>query len=129
MRFLHSDMTGKIIKAFYEVYNKLGYGFLEKVYQSCVEMELRSMNLFVEVQKPIKVIYKGKEVGLYYADIVVENCVIVELKAAEMIAPEFEAQLLNYLKASTLEVGLLLNVGIKPELRRKIYDNSRKSFE
>jgi len=122
-------MTGKIIKAFYEVYNKLGYGFLEKVYQSCVEMELRSMNLFVEVQKPIKVIYKGKEVGLYYADIVVENCVIVELKAAEMIAPEFEAQLLNYLKASTLEVGLLLNFGIKPELRRKIYDNSRKSFE
>lgn len=125
MRYPHSDITSKIIKAFYEVYNKLGYGFLEKVYQSCMEMELRSMNLFVEVQKPIEVIYKGKEVGVYYADIVVENCVIVELKAAESIAPEFEAQLLNYLKASTIEIGLLLNFGVKPEIKRKIYDNLR----
>ena len=125
----HSELTGKIIKAFYKVYNTLGYGFLEKVYENALILELESMNLAVLQQQPIKVFYNGIEVGDYFADLVVENCVIVELKSVEKLAEIHEAQLLNYLKATEIEVGLLLNFGTKAEYKRKVFNNRRKTLK
>jgi len=126
MTLKHEDLTGQIIKAFYKVYNELGYGFLEKVYENALALELESMRLAVRRQQPTRVYYFGRQVGDYYADLVVENLVIVELKCAEGICEAFEAQLLNYLKATEIEIGLLLNFGPKPELRRKIFTNDKK---
>ncbi|MGB5894130.1 MAG: GxxExxY protein [Ignavibacteriaceae bacterium] len=123
---LHSDLTEKIIKCFYEVYNILGYGFLEKVYESSLYNELVSNGLSCDRQKKIDVIYKGKLVGEYYSDIIVEQKVIIELKAADTICEEHEFQLINYLKATNIEVGLLLNFGKKPEIKRKIFTNDIK---
>ena len=127
--YKHSEITEKIIKAYYKVYNTLGYGFLEKVYQNALFIELRAMGLFVEKQKQIKVYYEGKEVGEYYADLIVADCVIVELKAAESLCEEHEFQLINYLKATEIEVGLLLNFGKKPEFKRKVFSNSNNLIE
>ncbi len=126
MELLHKDITDKIIKCFYEVYNILGYGFLEKVYESSLYNELLTCGLSCERQKKIDVFYKGKLVGEYYADIIAEQKVIIELKAAEAICEEHEFQLINYLKGTNIEVGLLLNFGKKPEIRRKIFTNDRK---
>ena len=126
MELLHQNITNKIIKSFYEVYNILGYGFLEKVYESSLYNELISCGLSCERQKKIDVFYKEKLVGEYYADIIAEEKVIIELKAAETICEEHEFQLINYLKATNIEVGLLLNFGKKPEIRRKIFTNDRK---
>ena len=123
---LHSEITESIIKAFYKVYNTLGYGFLEKVYEHSMIIELKAMGLNVENQKNIKVYYSGFEVGDYYADLIVNDLVIIELKAAETICEEHETQLINYLKATNIEVGLLLNFGKKPEIKRKIFSNERK---
>lgn len=123
--YIHSDITELIIKCFYKVYNVLGYGFLEKVYQNALLIELRSSGLFCEAQKQIKVYYQNNVVGEYFADIIVNNSVIIELKAAEGIVEEHEFQLINYLKATEIEVGLLLNFGKKPEIRRKIFTNDR----
>ena len=123
--YKYSEITGKIIKAFYKVYNTLGYGFLEKVYQNALFIELVAMDLFVEKQKQIKVYYESKEVGEYFADLIVDRCVIVELKAAETLCEEHEFQLINYLKATEIEVGLLLNFGKKPEFRRKVFSNKK----
>ena len=123
---LHSDITERIIKCFFKVYNKLGYGFLEKVYEHSLMIELIDDGLICERQKPIKVYYKDKVVGDYYADVLVENKVIIELKAAETIAEEHEFQLINYLKATEIEVGLLLNFGTKPAFKRKILTNDKK---
>jgi GxxExxY protein len=124
---LHRDITDKILRAFYTVYNRLGYGFLEKVYENALIIELIEMNLSCEKQKPIKVYYKDKTVGEYFADIMVENKVIIELKAAEGLAEEHELQLINYLKATQLEIGLLLNFGRKPAFIRKAFSNTRKN--
>jgi len=121
--YKHSGTTEKIIKAFYKVYNTLGYGFLEKVYENALFIELSSMRLLVEKQKQIHVYYEGKEVGQYFADLLVDGNVIVELKAAESLCEEHEFQLINYLKATEIEVGLLLNFGKKPELKRKVFSN------
>jgi GxxExxY protein len=126
MELLHKDLTDVILKTFYEVYNELGYGFLEKVYQNSLLIELRNKGLNVIPQKKIKVFYKGNEVGEYFADLIVEDKVVLELKAVEYIVEEFENQLLNYLKGTDCEVGLLLNFGKKPEFRRRIYENKRK---
>jgi len=128
MDLLHKDLTDSILKTFYNVYNELGYGFLEKVYQNSLYLELQSKGFDVEAQKQIKVYYKGKEVGVYYADLIVNDLIILELKATEYIVEEFEWQLLNYLRGTNKEVGLLLNFGKKPEFRRKIFDNSRKNL-
>ncbi len=125
--YKHSEITDKIIRAFYNVYNKLGYGFLEKVYERSLVIELRKLNLHCESQYLIDVYYENEVVGKYYADILVENSVIIELKADKNICPEHEAQLLNYLKATNIEVGLLLNFGEKPQLKRKVYSNEFKS--
>jgi len=122
----HEEITDKIIKAFYKVYNTLGHGFLEKVYERAMMVELGQMGLTVETQSKILVYYYGNIVGDYCSDLTVENVVICELKAAECIVEEHEFQLINYLKATTIEVGLLLNFGKKREIRRKIFDNDRK---
>jgi GxxExxY protein len=121
--YKHSVITEKIIKAFYKVYNTLGYGFLEKVYGSALFIKLADMGLFVEKQKQIRIYYEGREVGEYFADLIVEECVIVELKAAESLCEEHEFQLINYLKATEIEVGVLLNFGKKPEIKRKVFSN------
>ena len=126
MGLLHQELTDVIIKTFYEVYNELGYGFLEKVYQNSLYLELKNKGYKVEAQKKINVYYKGTEVGEYFADLIVENAVILELKAADGIVKDFENQILNYLRATDCEVGLLLNFGKKPEFKRKIYENNRK---
>jgi len=128
MELLHKDLTDEILITYYDVYNELGYGFLEKVYQNSMFIELKSRGFIVESQKQIKVHYKGKEVGEYYADLIINNLVILELKATEVIVKEFEFQLINYLRATNIEVGLLLNFGVKPEFRRKVFDNSRKNL-
>ena len=126
-KYKHSDITEQIIKAFYKVYNTLGYGFLEKVYENALAIELKQQGLSVVQQAPIKVYYNGQLVGEYYADLLVEDKVIVELKAVEALADEHHAQLLNYLKATEIQVGLLLNFGpTKPEVRRKIFETARR---
>ena len=125
MNYLYQDKTKKIIKCFYEVYNTLGYGFLEKVYENALYKELISFGFKCEKQKKIEVYYKGDEVGEYFADILVDEKIILELKAAETLCQEHECQLVNYLKATNIEIGLLLNFGKKPEIRRKIFTNDR----
>jgi GxxExxY protein len=127
--YLHKDLTDRIIRCFYEVYNTLGFGFLEKVYERALTIELIKSGLSVRNQVPIKVHYKGELVGDYYSDIIVEDRVILELKAAEAVVEEHEFQLINYLKATNIEIGLLLNFGKKPEIRRKIFTNDRKGIE
>jgi GxxExxY protein len=124
--FKYKELTEKIIKIFYRVYNNLGYGFLEKVYENAMMIEFKKEGIFAVAQFAIKVFYGGEVIGEYYADIVVDNKVIVEIKAAKHLVEENEAQLLNYLKATDIEVGLLLNFGTKPEFKRKAFDNLRK---
>lgn len=126
---LHSNVTGDILKAFYKVYNALGYGFLEKVYENALSLKLREMNYKVSQQKPINVYYRGALVGEYFADLIVADCVIVELKAKESINDAHISQLINYLKATEIEVGLLLNFGRKPEYKRKVFSNDGKRIE
>jgi GxxExxY protein len=122
----YADVTHKIIGAFFKVYNTLGYGFSEKVYQNALVIELIALGLSVEAPKQIAVYYAGTMVGEYYADIVVNGVVILELKAVQRLLPEHEAQLLNYLKATSIEVGLLLNFGPKAQHERKVYNNELK---
>ncbi len=124
--FLYKDLSDKIINAFYTVYNTLGYGFLEKVYENALMQELINKNLICEKQKPIKVYYQQKVLGEYFADIIVEDKIILELKAAESLIEEHELQLINYLKATEIEIGLLLNFGKKPAFKRKIFTNDKK---
>ena len=126
MDLKYKELTDGILKTFYEVYNELGYGFLEKVYQNSIYIELKNKGYKVEAQNKIKVYYKGTEVGEYYADLIVENLIILELKAVDYIVKDFENQILNYLRSTDCEVGLLLNFGEKPEFRRKIFENNRK---
>ena len=124
----HKDITDKILHAFFKVlYPQLGYGFLEKVYENAMIIALTAMGLKVQRQVKIDVYFQGQIVGEYFADLLVENVVIVELKAAGRLLLEHEAQLLNYLRATPYEVGLLLNFGSKPTFIRKAYDNDRKT--
>jgi GxxExxY protein len=124
--YKHKDVTDKIINAFYAVYNTLGYGFLEKVYRNALTIELGKHGLPVQPEAPIEVYYDGRIVGEYFADLVVGEVVLVELKATHSLAEAHVAQLLNYLKATPYEVGLLFNFGPQPEIKRKAFDNSRK---
>jgi GxxExxY protein len=126
--FKHLELTEKIIGIFYEVYSKLGYGFLEKVYENALMIEFRRAGIKAEAQFPISVKYDGQSIGEYTADILVEDKLIVELKAVKPLLADHEAQLLNYLKATEIEVGLLLNFGPKPEIRRRAFDNKRKNL-
>lgn len=123
---LLEEITEKIISSFYTVYNTLGYGFLEKVYENALIHELNSKGLNSTGQYPIDVYYNEIKVGQYFADILVGKKIIIEIKAMETIAKEHETQLINYLKATNFEVGLLLNFGKKPEFKRKIFSNTLK---
>ena len=117
---LHGELTEQIIGGFYKVYNVLGYGFLEKVYENSLNIELQKQSLEVKQQHPISVHYNGLVVGEYFADLLINDKIIIELKAAQNINSAHESQLLNYLKATNKEVGLILNFGPKPEFKRKI---------
>jgi GxxExxY protein len=122
MELLHKDITEQIIGAAFEVYRVLGYGFLEKVYQRAMQVELRIRGLAADIESHIHVIYKGFEVGPYRADIFVNECVIVELKVAKNYCSDDEPQLLNDLKATGIKVGLLINFGrTKVEFKRFVF--------
>lgn len=122
----HGEITERIIGVFYNVYNELGFGFLEIVYHRAMLIALERAGLAAESKVPLPVFFRGQAVGDFEADIIVERVVILELKAADDFHPARDAQLLNYLKASTAEVGLLLNFGPKPRLKRLVFDNERK---
>ena len=122
----YEEKTDRIIKAFFKVYNTLGYGFLEKVYHNAFLIELRNLGFDVKSQYPIDVYYEEFMVGEYFADIIVDNCIIIENKAAEALREEHEFQLINYLKATDMEVGLLFNFGKTPSFKRKYFTNDRK---
>lgn len=124
---LFSEVTDAVICCFYSVYNTLGYGFLEKVYENALAVELTERGLSLQQQVPIQVLYKRVPVGQYVCDLLVDSKVIVEVKAVRSLLPEHEAQILNYLKATGIEVGLLLNFGQKPEVRRRVFTNDKKS--
>ncbi len=126
MNLKSQKITESIIKVFYNVYNQLGYGFLEKVYENAMMMDLEEEGFNANAQSPIKVLYNGNIIGEYFADIIADDEVIIEIKATKKLAVEHEAQLLNYLKATRIEVGLLLNFGPKPEIKRKVFDNNKK---
>ena len=123
---LQKEITDKILRAYYTVYNELGYGFSEKIYENAMCKEMGRLGLECSKQLPIKVYYKGEIVGEYFADIIVNELVIVELKACSTLIAEHEHQLLNYLKATDAEVGLLLNFGMQPIFRRKVFMNALK---
>jgi len=118
--FLYQEISEKIIACAYRVYNNLGSGFLEKVYQNALLIELQKQGLEVEQQFPIDVYYEGKVIGQYYADLVVEQKIIVELKAVSDLAKTHEVQLVNYLKATKIKVGLLINFGDRITIKRKV---------
>ena len=124
---LHADLTERIIGVFYDVYNELGHGFLESVCQTAMVMALRQSGLSVEQSVHYEVWFRGVAIGTFVADIVVNGQVIIEVKSGSALHPWHEAQLLNYLRVSSLEVGLLMNFGPKPEYRRRVFSNDRKS--
>lgn len=123
---LHEEITDVTLKCFFDVYNELGYGFLEKVYENALAIEIRNAGLSCSQQFPIPVYFKEKVVGNYFADLLVADKILIELKVAESICEEHEFQLLNYLKATNIEVGLLLNFGKKPQFKRKVFSNQYK---
>jgi GxxExxY protein len=124
--YKHQELTERIIKAAHNVHNELGYGFLEKVYHNAMVLELRKMGLQAVSEKPVSVCYDGQRVGEYFADIIVDEKVILEIKAVEAVNRAHEAQLVNYLKATNIDVGLLLNFGKSLEVKRKIFETARR---
>lgn len=127
-RLQHKEITDVILRSFYEVYNELGDGFLESVYENALYIALTGYGLCVERQKDISVFFRGNNIGDFKTDLIVNEKVIVELKAVRALDPAHEAQLINYLKATNIEVGLILNFGRKPEFKRFVYDNKRKNI-
>jgi GxxExxY protein len=124
----HADLTEKIIGVFYDVYNELGYGFLECVYEESLVIALREIGLLAARQVPVPVWLRGHRVEDFRGDVLVENSVLLELKSARALDPVHEAQLLHYLKSTNVEIGLLLNFGIRPQFRRLIFDNDRENI-
>ena len=120
MGYLHAEETNQIICSFYNVYNNLGYGFLERVYENALCIELTLLDAQVTQEQQVKVEYKGHVVGDYKCDLVFDNKVIVEIKSVKNLRPEHDAHLLNYLKATGLKIGLLLNFGPKPQVKRRV---------
>jgi len=127
MGLLFKELSDHIIKAYFKVYNKLGFGFLEKVYENALCLELSKSNLLIRQQVPVNVYYENEIVGFYKADIIVENKIIMEIKAVEALCEAHECQLINYLKATEFEVGLLLNFGKEPQFKRKIFQEKTRS--
>jgi GxxExxY protein len=128
-KLLHSDLTEKIRCVYYDVYNEIGHGFLESVYSNCMFLALTKAGLSVRREVPVPVYFRGQDVGQFKADLVVEGCVLIELKAVQNLDRSHEAQVMNYLRATELEVGLLLNFGSpKPQFRRIVFENSNKKI-
>lgn len=128
-KLLHSELTDKIIGVYYDVYNELGHGFLESVYSNCMCIALRSEGVSVQREVPIPVYFRGSDVGQFKADLVVEGCVLVELKAVQNLDRSHEAQVMNYLRATQLQVGLLFNFGgHEPQFRRFAFANENKKI-
>jgi len=125
-KLLHTATTSTVIESFYRVYNTLGYGFLEKVYERAMVLDLARLGVHIQVREPVTVWYAGEIVGKFYPDLTIQNAVIVELKAVKELLPEHEVQLVNYLTATALEIGLLLNFGPRPQVKRKIFTNDQK---
>jgi GxxExxY protein len=124
--YKHSEVTEVIIGVFYDVYNELGCGFLESVYRNALRLALIERGLQVEQEIPVSVLFRGKNVGDFKADLVVNHSILLELKTAEMIVAAHESQVINYLRATSIELGLILNFGPKPQVRRLLLDNVRK---
>jgi GxxExxY protein len=124
--YKHQELTQAIIQVFYEVYNELGHGFLESVYEQAMAIALTQNGIRAARQHPLPVWFRGQQVGDFRADLVVNDSVIVELKAAHCLEPVHEARLLNYLRASNIEVGLLLNFGPTPKIKRMVFGNEKK---
>ena len=124
--FKYAVLTQKIIGVFYEVYNELGTGFLESVYQKSLALALESSGVTVRCRIDIPVWFRGHQVGHFEGDMLVEGCVLLELKAARALDSSHQAQLLNYLRATGIEVGLLLNFGPKPEFKRLAFDINKR---
>ena len=123
---IDEELTGRIIKVFYKIYNTLGYGFIESIYHNSMIIELVKEGLSIETEKPISVYYGPNVVGTFSADLVVEEKIILELKAKESLHSADEAQLTNYLRATDVELGFLLNFGKEPEFKRKYFSNEKK---
>lgn len=122
----HGDLTDKVLGVFYRVYNDLGYGFLESVYEQAMIVALKEHGLAVEQQVPVPVWFHGQQVGDFRADLLVDSRLLLEIKAVRKLESAHEAQALNYLKATQIEVAMLLNFGPRPEFRRLLFDNERK---
>ncbi len=127
-RYKHAELTEEIIGVFYEVYNELGQGFLEKVYEEAMSIVLKGKNIDFQRQVPVPVWFRGVKIGFYEADLVIAGHVLVELKACKSLDPSHESQLLNYLRSTDIEVGLLLNFGPRPQVRRFAFENERKKI-
>lgn len=127
-KYKHSELTDLIIGTFYDVYNELGFGFLESVYRKALRIALLEKGLAVEEEVEVTVWFRGKNVGNFKSDLLVNRSILIELKTAENLSPAHEAQVLNYLRATSLELGLLLNFGPKPQVRRLLLDNERKLY-
>lgn len=129
--YLLSGITDQIINAFFNVYNELEFGFLEKVYENALRIELEARGFTVRTQCPIPVYYRGVAVGKYFSDLIVDEQIILEIKSSAGITSAHTAQLVNYLKATGIEVGLVLNFGPKPTVARRVFskqeENQRKS--
>jgi len=122
----HSELTDAVLGVFFRVYNELGYGFLESVYEEALAIALGECGFHVERQAPVPVWYHGHKIGDFKADLIVNRMLLLELKSARRLEPVHEAQTLNYLKATEIELALLLNFGPRPEFRRLLFDNERK---
>jgi GxxExxY protein len=128
MNLKYEELTDKILQVFFAVYNELGFGFLESVYENAMAIALNEAGLTVEQQAPIPVWFRGKKIGDFRCDLLLEKIVILELKSARNIGPEHMAQALNYLRATDVEVALILNFGEKPSFKRVVFDNRRKAL-
>lgn len=128
-KLLHSELTEKILGVYYDVYNEIGHGFLESVYNNCMFLALTKAGLSVRREVPVPVYFRGQDVGQFKADLVVEGRILIELKAAQNLDRTHEAQVMNYLRATELEVGLLLNFGSpQPQFKRIVFENSNKKI-
>jgi GxxExxY protein len=127
-RFDHADLTRRVIITFFDVYNELGPGFLESVYHAALAEALAAHGVHADREVPIDVFFRHSVIGRFYADLVVENRVILEVKAVRNLAPKHQTQLLHYLRSTAMEVGVLLNFGARPQFRRLIYTNDRKHW-
>jgi GxxExxY protein len=126
-QYQHREITRRVVGVFFEVYGELGYGFLESIYRAAMTIALREAGLLVQPEVELEARFRGRSIGAFRADLLIENAVVVELKAARGIDSAHIAQLLNYLRCTALETGLILNFGSRPQIRRLIFTNDRKN--